>query len=214
MVEDPRAVVVELCRHFYFQGWCTGTGGGMSVRDGERIYLAPSAVQKERLKPEDIFVLGLDGEVIEPPADPGLRQSQCKPLFFNAFVDRDAGAVLHSHGQNAMLVTLLFDDCFEITHVEMMKGLRGVGFHDTVRVPIIDNTAHERDLADRMARAMAEHPGVDAVLVRRHGVYVWGRDWQHAKTQAECYDYLFAAAINMKKLGLDPTAVPPGCKGD
>jgi ribulose-5-phosphate 4-epimerase/fuculose-1-phosphate aldolase len=40
------------------------------------------------------------------------------------------------------------------------------------------------------------------VLVRNHGVYVWGRDWKQAKTQAECYDYLFEAAGRMKQLGL------------
>ena len=72
-------------------------------------------------------------------------------------------------------------------------------------VPIIENTAHECDLADRMAQAMNEYPDADAVLVRRHGLYVWGRDWQHAKTQAECYDYLFNAAVQMRKLGFDPT---------
>ena len=40
--ESPRQLVVDLCRQFYFQGWCTGTGGGISVRDGDRIYIAPS----------------------------------------------------------------------------------------------------------------------------------------------------------------------------
>ena len=48
----------------------------------------------------------------------------------------------------------------------------------------------------------------NAVLVERHGVYVWGKDWVEAKTQAECYDYLFEAAVRMKQLGVDP-AVPP-----
>ena len=41
------------------------------------------------------------------------------------------------------------------------------------------------------------------MLVRRHGVYVWGKDWIQAKTQAECYDYLFEAALRMTSLGID-----------
>lgn len=210
MTPDPRSLVVDLCRQFYFQGWCTGTGGGISVRDGGRIYIAPSGVQKERIAPEDLFVLDGNGDPIESPADPALEISACTPLFMNAYRLRDAGAVLHSHSVNAMLATLLFDTHFEITHLEMMKGLRGVGYHDTVRVPIIDNTAHECDLADAMAEAIDANPGVDAVLVRRHGIYVWGRDWAHAKTQAECYDYLFDAAVQMKRLGVDPAARPEG----
>ena len=46
------------------------------------------------------------------------------------------------------------------------------------------------------------------MLVRRHGVYVWGRDWVHAKTQAECYDYLFEAALRMHALGVPPARAP------
>ena len=46
------------------------------------------------------------------------------------------------------------------------------------------------------------------MLVRRHGVYVWGSDWQAAKTQAECYHYLFDAAVRMRAIGVDPAAKP------
>ena len=35
----------------------TGTGGGTSIREGERIYIAPSGVQKELMKPQDLFVM-------------------------------------------------------------------------------------------------------------------------------------------------------------
>jgi len=207
-MSDPRQLVVDLCRQFYFQGWCTGTGGGISVREDQRIYIAPSGVQKERIQPEDLFVLDLDGQVVQAPRDPALKISACTPLFLNAYRLRDAGAVLHSHSINAMLATLGCEDEFRVTHLEMQKGLRGVGYHDTVRVPVVENTAHECDLADRMATAIEAYPNADAVLVRRHGVYVWGRDWQQAKTQAECYDYLFQAAVRMRQLGVDPTALP------
>jgi methylthioribulose 1-phosphate dehydratase/enolase-phosphatase E1 len=39
-------------------------------------------------------------------------------------------------------------------------------------------------------------------------VYVWGKTWIQAKTQAECYDYLFAAAVKMAQLGLDASRPP------
>lgn len=201
----PETTIVELCRQFYQQGWASGTGGGLSIRHEDRVYMAPSGVQKERLREQDLFVLDMDERVLKSPEDGALQPSACAPLFYNAFRLRDAGAVLHSHSVHAMLVTLLYGDCFEVTQLEMMKGLRGVGYHDTLRIPIIDNTAHECDLADGMAQAMRDYPDSDAVLVRRHGVYIWGRDWVQAKTQAECLDYLFQAAVQMKQLGLDPS---------
>ena len=203
---DPRALIVELCQQFYTQGWVSGTGGGISIRQEGRVYMAPSGVQKERLRPGELFVLDDAGEVLESPASGKL--SACAPLFYNAFRLRDAGAVLHSHSINAMLATLIHGDEFRCTHLEMLKGVQGTGYHDELVVPIIENTAHECDLADSMAAAIEAYPKSHAVLVRRHGVYVWGKDWVEAKTHAECYDYLFEASVRMKQLGFDASKAP------
>lgn len=211
--EDPRSLVAELCRQFYHLGWCTGTGGGISVREGEQVYMAPSGVQKERIQPEDIFVLDREGNVLERPADESLKLTACAPLFFNAYRLRDAGAVLHSHSVSTVLATLVSDEAFRIAGIEMIKGLRGHGYYDQLAVPIIENTAHECDLADDMAAAIEAWPKADAVLVRRHGVYVWGRDWRQAKTQAECLDYLFGLAVEMRRLGFDPAVGPENLEG-
>ena len=205
---DARERIVELCGVFYGLGWVSGTGGGISIREGDRIYVAPSGVQKERIDPADIFELSLDGDVVATPANTALKLSACAPLFLHAYRKRDAGAVIHSHSIHAMMATLAYEKEFQITHVEMIKGIRESGYHDILRVPIIENTAHECDLADTMGEAIDANPHADAILVRRHGVYVWGRDWIEAKTQAESYDYLFQSAVEMKKMGLDPTAIP------
>lgn len=202
----PRELIVELCQQFYTQGWVSGTGGGISIRQDGRVYMAPSGVQKERLRPEELFVLDDAGDVLEAPATGKL--SACAPLFYNAFRLRDAGAVLHSHSINAMLATLIHGTEFRATHLEMLKGVRGTGYHDELVVPIIENTAHECDLADSMAAAIEAYPKSHAVLVRRHGVYVWGKDWVEAKTHAECYDYLFEASVRMKQLGFDASKAP------
>ena len=205
----PQRVITELSRQFYEQGWATGTGGGISVRHNGRVYMAPSGVQKERIAEDDIFELDHEGNVLRSPDKPGLKVSECSSLFYNAYRMRDAGAVLHSHSVHAVMVTLLNRDVFECTELEMIKGLAGHGYYDRVQVPIIDNTARECDLADRMAQAMEEYPRSHAVLVRRHGVYIWGRDWAHAKTQAECYHYLFEAAVRMHALGFDAAVGEP-----
>lgn len=81
-----------------------------------------------------------------------------------------------------MLTLLLGKDAksFRISHQEMIKGVRlgGVGktlaYFNTLEVPIIENTAREEDLTDSMGKAMEEYPDAAAILVRRHGVYVWG----------------------------------------
>lgn len=206
-VADPATLLVELCRQFYALGWVSGTGGGISIRRGGRIWVAPSGVQKERLQPDDIFVLDEEGRAVHAPSK-SLEVSACLPIFQQAYRLRDAGAVIHSHGMHAMLATIISGSEFRATHLEMIKGVSGMGYHDELVVPILENTAHECDLADAVGDAIRAYPRSHAVLVRRHGVYVWGDDWVAAKTHAECYHYVFEAAVRLRSLGVDVSRPP------
>lgn len=211
--DDAKRTIVALCQRFYAQGWVSGTGGGISVRLGDRVFMAPSGVQKEMIQAEWIFELTLDGDVVSGP-DPatGFTVSQCRPLFLAAMKLRGAGAVIHSHSRAAVLATVLAEKLghshVTLTHLEMLKGLKGVGYADVHRVPVINNTAHECDLADALSEGIASHPGVHAILVKRHGMYVWGDDWLAAKRHAECYDELLGQAVDMHRLGVD-AGLPP-----
>lgn len=205
--QTARETICELCRLFYGFGWASGTGGGIAVRDGDTIYMAPSGVEKEKLQPEDIFELDRAGHVVVQP-DGSKKLTACAPLFMAAFTHRDAGAVLHSHSLNVVLAAALVPpgEPLRLTRLEMMKGLQGVGYFDTHEIPVIDNTALEHELAGRMARAVLDWPKANAVIVRNHGVYIWGRDASHAKTQAECLDYLCDATVRLHAAGIDHLA--------
>lgn len=208
-VMSSSSLICDLARQFYDLGWVTGTGGGICIREGDQVIIAPSGVQKERMTPDQMFTLAIDGTVLNRPADPKLRPSECSSLFLTAIRLRNAGAVIHTHSMHAMLATLLFEHEFVISEIEMIKGIEGMGYHDRLVVPIIDNAAREGELAESLEAAIEAYPNSQAVLVRRHGVYVWGRDWVQAKTQAECYDYLFRAAVEMRHLAI-PTASTKG----
>jgi methylthioribulose-1-phosphate dehydratase len=167
------------------------------------VYLAPSGVQKELMKPEDIYVLSLKAQLdpknrIYLRSPPSFKPSQCTPLFITAFTKRNAGCCIHTHSQWAVLITLLLEQLphgnkvFEINNMEQIKGfgkgyqkLGSLGYHDILRIPVIENTPHEEDLTESLEAAMDEFPDTYAVLVRRHGVYVWGETVHKAKTQCE-----------------------------
>ncbi|KAI1197514.1 methylthioribulose-1-phosphate dehydratase [Nemania serpens] len=217
----PANLIPSLCAKFWTLGWVTGTGGGCSIRDGDLVYIAPSGVQKELMKADDLYVLSLQQQqpdlknrtyVRSPPHG---KPSQCTPLFLAAFTRRGAGCCIHTHSQWAVLVTLLLEaqgtdsKVFEINNIEQIKGFgRGfqksgnLGYHDTLRIPVIENTAHEEDLTEFLEEAMDKHPDTYAVLVRRHGVYVWGDNVHKAKTTCESLDYLFQLAVQMRHLGI------------
>lgn len=90
-------------------------------------YIAPSGVQKERIKPTDIFVLPYPSPsphtdrtltFLRRPSN-NLKESACTPLFWNTFDLRDAGSCVHTHSQHAVMATLLWPgDVFEISHLE------------------------------------------------------------------------------------------------
>lgn len=217
-VLETKALLSELCRHFYGLGWVSGTGGSITIKvhddaipkQNQLVLMSPSGVQKERMVPEDMYVLSPDGSILSSPiAKPFPHKppkcSDCGPLFMKAYQMRDAGAVIHSHGIESCLATMINPSAkeFRITHMEMIKGIKGHGYYDELVIPIIENTAFEYELTESLAKAIEAYPKTTAVLVRNHGIYVWGDSWIHAKTQAECYHYLFDAAIKLYQLGLD-----------
>lgn len=89
-VEEGKALISELCSNLYAQGHVSGTGGGISVKVattvGDFIVMAPSGVQKERMRAEDMFVLDGAGVVVHtpaarPPPYKPPKLSECAPLF-------------------------------------------------------------------------------------------------------------------------------------
>ncbi|KAL6875748.1 hypothetical protein ACP4OV_013261 [Aristida adscensionis] len=224
-VREARELVAELCRHFYQQGWVTGTGGSITVKVNDPavpladrlIVMSPSGVQKERMVAEDMYVLSADGKIISAPlAKPWPNKppkcTDCAPLFMKSYLMRGAGACIHSHGMETCIATMLNPGAkeFRITHMEMIKGIKGHGYRDELVIPIIENTPYEYELTDSLGEAIAAYPKATAVLVRNHGIYVWGDSWINAKTQAECYHYLFDAAIKLYQLGIDWTTPEHG----
>ena len=223
----PANHIPALCARFYQLGWVGGTGGGTSILRDDKIYLAPSGVQKELIKPRDIFVLPascaeqsysdskrrIDHRNLPYLRKPdGLRPSACTPLFMTAFRLRKAGCCIHTHSHWAVMVTLIIEekgpgkDYFHIRGIEQIKGIpRGPGqkgnldYHDLLKIPMIDNTPKEEDLTENLEKAMKEWPNTYAILVRRHGIYVWGDDVAQAKTICESLDYLFKLAVEMRK---------------
>lgn len=215
-----RALVAQLCECFYRAGWATGTGGGVSIRVGGpsenrpyRIFVAPSGVQKEDLVGDDVFELNMDREVVVPPKTPNLRQSACTPLWYVVYKHvKSAMCVIHTHSMHAQLATLLDpterSDVLRVTHLEMLKGVGNHSYDSILEIPIIDNRPTEDLLADQLESAILKYPKCNAVLVRRHGVYVWGDSWEQAKAQCESFDYLFESAVKMKGMGLESGVIP------
>ncbi|MFL5518502.1 MAG: methylthioribulose 1-phosphate dehydratase [Gemmatimonadales bacterium] len=191
---DTATALAEIGRQFYGRGWALGTSGNFSAvvsRDPLRLAITTSGVDKGNLTAEEIVEIDDRGRVLagsgRPSAEVGLHLAIAR--------QRGAGAVLHTH---SIWSTLLSDAAtgngLAIEGYEMLKGLDGVGTHEHREwLPILDNTQDWAAEVPRVEAVLAEHPEAHGFLIRRHGLYTWGRDLGKARRHVEILEFLFEA---------------------
>ncbi|MFP5225606.1 MAG: methylthioribulose 1-phosphate dehydratase [Actinomycetota bacterium] len=194
---DPRRALCALLQDFHARDWISGTGGGICGRaDADSLWVAPTGVHKELVRPEEFFRISIEeGTVLDAPA--GLEPSECAPIFRAIVRATGAGSVVHSHALSAVLAAdHSGGGVLSISGFEMLKGL-GVKNTATHEVAVIVNTERERDLTDAVATAVADErfAAAKCVVVADHGCYLWGRDVAEAKKHAEVYHWLFEALV-------------------
>uniref|UniRef100_A0A7E4UPX3 Aldolase_II domain-containing protein n=1 Tax=Panagrellus redivivus TaxID=6233 RepID=A0A7E4UPX3_PANRE len=203
---------VELMRLFFDRGWMVGSSGGMAAATADKIYYSPSSVQKERLTPDELFVFGTHEMKLQSrPRCPEIKESACVPIF-NLLLNEDENTtcIIHTHSKYANLLTQLLapKTIFEITDQEMIKGilnretLKAYSNQHRLQVPIIENATQEYMLLPQIKEVLTKYPNTSAVLVRNHGLFVWGPTWQKTKIMLECYEYLIELACDMIKHGI------------
>jgi methylthioribulose-1-phosphate dehydratase len=106
------------------------------------------------------------------------------------------GAVLHTHSVwSTVLSDYFYPQCgFELAGYEMLKGLEGIATHETSAwVEILDNTQNIPALAEQVRDRMNDvaDPLQYGYLIRRHGLYTWGRDLEEARRHVEIFEFLF-----------------------
>jgi methylthioribulose-1-phosphate dehydratase len=195
---EQRGLLCEMLRLFYDKGWVSGTGGGIcATLDDGNLLVAPTGVHKERVQPDDLFLVDpASGAIVRPPLVQSLRPSECTPIFRAVIRARAAGSVVHSHALSAVLAADLAEEgALAISRLEMLKGIRGAAFGEAHLLPVIVNTPRESELTDQVETALADprFASAYAVLVKDHGAYIWGIDVWEAKRHTEVYHFLFEA---------------------
>ena len=183
-------------RACYARGWALGTSGNFSavVRTNPlTLAITTSGVDKGLLEPSQIVEIDERGSVIR-----GSATASAEATLHLAIVRSrggGAGAVLHTH---SIWSTILSDAVGDgagglaIDGYEMLKGLTGVRTHEHREwLPIVENTQDWPAAVPRIEALLREHPEAHGFLIRRHGLYTWGRDLAEAKRQMEIFEFLF-----------------------
>ncbi len=189
------AELAALGRLFYQRGWVLGTSGNFSavVSDGPlRLAITSTGLDKGALVAGDCLEIDGEARVLrgegKPSAETGLHLAIVRT--------REAGAVLHTHSLWSTLLSEAYaaTGALTIEGFEMLKGLEGVHTHEhRETLPILENSQDIQALAAEVEEKLGVSPHLHGFLLRRHGLYTWGRTLAEAKRHVEILEFLLEA---------------------
>ncbi len=143
--------------------------GNSSVRLGDQQMMITGASSLFGQTPDTLAVLDLDGNIKEGK----LQSTSAEIVQMHACVYKarpDVGAVIHTH--SPMVST------YAMAHQPMpihYEGLLRQGV--STAIPVAGwGPRGSRESVSNIEKALAENPGVNAVLLANHGLLAWGRD--------------------------------------
>jgi len=188
--------LVRLGTDFHRRGWMLGTSGNLSTvlsQDPLRVAITASSIDKGRMHPGQILEVDTEGRMLHGAEG---RPSAETLLHLEVIRSAGAGAVMHTH---SVWTTVLSDyhhaqGGFAIEGYEMLKGLEGVQTHEHREwIPVVENSQDMAALAVKARAILAEKPHIHGLLVRRHGMYTWGKDLRTAARHVEILEFLMEA---------------------
>ncbi|MGL5097194.1 MAG: methylthioribulose 1-phosphate dehydratase, partial [Planctomycetia bacterium] len=204
--DDPAAVsnwqgaidpLRDVGAQFHLRGWSLGTSSNYSVvlgRNPVRLLITASGKDKRSLQRGDFVVVDGAGKAIHASHPNPAAETLLHTVV--AETTPGVGAVLHTHSVWGTLLSDLFHEAggFAIEGYEMLKGLDGVTTHEHREwVPIVENTQDIAAMAKEIRPKLLDpaRPFRHGFLIRRHGLYTWGRDLAEARRHIEIYEFLF-----------------------
>ena len=162
-------------------------------RDPLELLITASGRRKEALTPKNFVHVDERGEPLLPDQPKASAETR---LHFGLAQLPDVGAVLHTHSVWATILSDYYSTQggFSIEGFEMLKGLGGVLTHEHAEwVPIFENSQNIRGLGEQIRDTLFadREAKVHGYLLRKHGLYTWGRDLNEAARHVEIFEFLF-----------------------
>ena len=180
MLEELKKAVYEANMLLPKYGLVTFTWGNVSQIDRETGYFAikPSGVDYDKLTPDDMVIMDLEGNKIEGRYNPSSDTPTHLELY-KAFPN--IGGVVHTHSPWATSWAQAGRGipCYGTTHAEYMYG-EIPGVRCLTREEI--EGAYEKNTGLLIADYFKDkdYEAVPAVLCKNHGPFTWGKDGHEA----------------------------------
>ncbi|MBM3289480.1 MAG: L-ribulose-5-phosphate 4-epimerase AraD [Candidatus Hydrogenedentes bacterium] len=208
-IADLKKAVCDANLDLVFHGLVKFTFGNASAIDREagRVVIKPSGVPYEKMKPRDMVVVDLAGQVVEGDLKPSVDLPTHLALY-EAFPSIGGIAHAHSHYATAWAQACRAIPCLGTTHADYFRG------EVPVTTPLTHedvNGDYEHAIGASIARAFTGRDPLEcsAVLVANHAPFAWGATVADAVEHARVLEE--AAALALHTLAISPGAPPvPG----
>jgi L-ribulose-5-phosphate 4-epimerase len=182
MLEELKKQVYEANMELPKYGLVTFTWGNVSGIDREKglFVIKPSGVEYDRLTPEDMVVMDLEGNRVEGSYRPSSDTATHLELY-KAFLE--IGGIVHTHSSYATSWAQSGRSipCYGTTHADYIYGevpcLRCLT-EEEISEAYEENTGHL--IVNEFQRMNKDPMAVPAVLCKNHGPFAWGRDAREA----------------------------------
>ncbi|WP_066058178.1 methylthioribulose 1-phosphate dehydratase [Robertmurraya korlensis] len=171
--------------------WFMGTSGNLAIKvndDPLQFLVTASGKDKRKRTSEDFLLVDGNGK---PVNETHLKPSAETLLHVEIYQKTSAGCSLHVHTVDNNIISELYGDKGEVVFAgqELIKAFDLWDEDAVLRIPIISNPAHIPTLAKEFSEYIQEDKG--AVLIRNHGITVWGKNAFEAKKLLEASEFLF-----------------------
>ncbi|MFE0514223.1 class II aldolase/adducin family protein [Streptomyces sp. NPDC058964] len=188
--------LVVTARRTVSDGLVVGTSGNVSVRVGDTVLVTPSGVPYDRLTPDDVTGVGLDGRQVLGSLVPTSEL----PMHLTVYRTTDARAVVHTHAVHATAVSTLVT---ELPPIHYMSAALG----GPVRVAPYATYGTE-ELAENMLRALAGRSGC---LLGNHGTITYGTSLDQAYDRTAQLEWMCRLWLTASSVpGLTPSLLSDG----
>ncbi|PLR76115.1 methylthioribulose 1-phosphate dehydratase [Bacillus sp. V3-13] len=177
--------------------WFMGTSGNLAIKVGSdplTFLVTASGKDKRKRTSEDFLLVDASGR---PAEETHLKPSAETLLHAEIYKRTNACCSLHVHTVDNNVISELFGDRGEVTFKgqELIKAFNLWDENAALTIPIIPNHADIPALAREFAGHIYEQKG--AVLIRNHGITVWGESAFEAKKLLEASEFLFRYTLRL-----------------
>jgi len=188
-------------RELAVAGWTPATSSNFSQRlDDRHAAITVSGRDKGRLTRDDIMVVDFDGKAVGSDHRPS-AETLLHTQLYRRFPE--IGCVLHTHSIVQTVASRLYarQGHIRLEGYELLKAFHGNSTHETaIDVPVFANTQDMPTLAAQVDALLDSQP-LWGYLIDGHGLYAWGRTMAEARRHLEAFEFLFAAELELRKLG-------------